>query len=237
MRKFAAAAVCVAELAGAAVAIARHDLAIGASEGHGDAKQGGDAQAPAGRKAHHDHDLAEARRHEAADRDQVLVWFPKGSLYNGGKVSSCSKSKIAKGPSTCPKASIMGSGSGTAYAGAAPQLTPRSPSSTAAPRRSTSTPSSTTQLGFVRQWSEPSAKSSGKYAYELSAPMPKELQVVAGDADRAHAPQGHRGQGRLARDYGLPRRSLAVQGDNRLHGRRQRFQERLIQRYVLGEVH
>ena len=44
------------------------------------------------------------------------VLFPKGSLYGGGSITKCSLSAVSKGPQACPKASIVGVGSGTAYA-------------------------------------------------------------------------------------------------------------------------
>src|SRR5437763_4290077 len=45
------------------------------------------------------------------------LWFPAGSQYNGARFPSCSVSKLdAGGPAACPKGSIMGSGSGVAYA-------------------------------------------------------------------------------------------------------------------------
>ena len=48
-----------------------------------------------------------------------LVKFPKGSLWQGAKYPSCSLSVISRpaGPKGCPAASIIGSGTGTAYAG------------------------------------------------------------------------------------------------------------------------
>src|ERR1700722_13153534 len=46
------------------------------------------------------------------------VFFPQGSLYNGGNTKTCAYSVLAsRGPTQCPSASIVGSGSGGAYAG------------------------------------------------------------------------------------------------------------------------
>src|SRR5437016_1310813 len=48
---------------------------------------------------------------------KAIAYFPKGSLYNGGKYPSCSVNTLnRKGPAGCPKHSIMGSGTGTAWA-------------------------------------------------------------------------------------------------------------------------
>ena len=45
------------------------------------------------------------------------VWFPGGTRYNGASYPSCSYQRLnAAGPGACPKGSVMGSGSGTAYA-------------------------------------------------------------------------------------------------------------------------
>jgi hypothetical protein len=46
------------------------------------------------------------------------VLFPKGSLYNGSKYPKCSYNTLAYsgGPASCKKSSIMGKGTGTAYA-------------------------------------------------------------------------------------------------------------------------
>ena len=58
----------------------------------------------------------------AADVDKPVVQtadvlFPKGSLYNGAKYAKCAQSVMERGSvSDCPPKSIMGTGSGTAYA-------------------------------------------------------------------------------------------------------------------------
>ena len=45
------------------------------------------------------------------------VWFPGGTRYNGGSYPSCSYQRLnAAGPNACPKGSVMGSGTGLAYA-------------------------------------------------------------------------------------------------------------------------
>jgi hypothetical protein len=45
------------------------------------------------------------------------IWFPRGSLYNGARYPRCSVRTLdARGPGGCPKGSIMGHGSGVAFA-------------------------------------------------------------------------------------------------------------------------
>ena len=46
-----------------------------------------------------------------------FLLFPHGSLYNGAHYPTCSVRVMnARGPAGCPKASIMGGGTGNAYA-------------------------------------------------------------------------------------------------------------------------
>lgn len=107
------------------------------------------------------------------------VWFPKGSLYRGSKYPSCSKSKVSRGPSGCPKGSIMGSGSGTAYA-----------STTKTHPKITVVNGGKNIIWFWTVLNNPArvrkaVKGSltplhGKYAYLLSVSVPQELQIVAG---------------------------------------------------------
>jgi hypothetical protein len=108
------------------------------------------------------------------------VLFPKGSLYNGGKFKSCSQSTMERsGVSACPKNSIMGTGTGTAYADTvltSPKITVvnggankvflftvlTNPARVAEPVPGTIT------------------KMSGQWAYKLHLVVPQNLQVVAG---------------------------------------------------------
>jgi hypothetical protein len=108
---------------------------------------------------------------------KVIIDFPKGSLYNGGKVAKCSASQLArKTPqAACPKA-IMGTGTGSAWAdtaeagpkftlvnGGAKQIflytTLQNPAAIAAP-----------VPGSVVKY---------KGGYRLTMTIPKTLQVVA----------------------------------------------------------
>jgi hypothetical protein len=109
-----------------------------------------------------------------------IVYFPKGSLYNGAKFPSCSENTLArKGPKGCPAHSIMGTGTGTAFADTVvtrPAITVvnggkskvylftvlNNPAYVRAP-----------VPGVIQ-------KVSGKWAYKLTLTVPKSLQIVAG---------------------------------------------------------
>jgi hypothetical protein len=120
-----------------------------------------------------------------ADNDKPVVQtadvlFPKGSLYNGAKYAKCAQSVMERGSvSECPAKSIMGTGSGTAYADqvlTSPKITVvngggnkvflftvlTNPARVAKPVPGTIT------------------KMSGKWAYKLHLTVPESLQVVAG---------------------------------------------------------
>jgi hypothetical protein len=108
------------------------------------------------------------------------VLFPKGSLYNGAKYAKCAQSVMERGSvSECPAKSIMGTGTGTAYADTvltSPKITVvngggnkvflftvlTNPARVAKPVPGTIT------------------KQSGKWAYKLHLTVPQSLQIVAG---------------------------------------------------------
>jgi hypothetical protein len=108
------------------------------------------------------------------------VYFPKGSLYNGSKYPKCAQATMERGSvAGCPKGSIMGTGTGVAYADTVltnPKITVvngggnkvflftvlTNPARVAKP-----VPGTITKL-------------SGKWAYKLHLVVPQALQVVAG---------------------------------------------------------
>lgn len=108
------------------------------------------------------------------------LWFPKGSQYNGARYPKCSKSTLARGgPAACPSGSIMGSGSGVAYA------------STAITRpKMTVVNGGANEIFFYTVLNNPARvrepvvghlmRTSGKFAYHLSLKIPESLQIVAG---------------------------------------------------------
>jgi hypothetical protein len=108
------------------------------------------------------------------------IWFPKGSVYNGAKYKSCSEHVLsALGPSACPKASIMGSGGGSAFADQVvthPQITIVNGGPNVAYFY--------TVLNNPARVQEPVAaqitRLHGNYTYHLHVTIPQDLRVVAG---------------------------------------------------------
>jgi hypothetical protein len=111
----------------------------------------------------------------------ATVFFPPGSLYNGAKHPKCSQNVLArKGPAGCPKGSVMGKGSGVAYADdvyTKPQITVVNGGKSAVylytvmtnpARVKAPVPGKITKL------------SSGPWAYKLELTVPRTLQNVAG---------------------------------------------------------
>jgi hypothetical protein len=119
----------------------------------------------------------------AADQPVVthfLVLFPKGSLFNGAKYPTCSVSTLnKKGPSGCSKASIMGSGTGNAYADQVithPQITIVNGGATKVYFYTVLNNPARVQepvVGHIK-------KMSGKWGYSLAVTVPQNLLVVAG---------------------------------------------------------
>jgi len=114
------------------------------------------------------------------DVTSFQLWFPQGSVYNGGKYPKCSAQKLdAYGPSACPKASIVGSGTGTALA----DTTVTRPKITVV-NGGANTVYFYTILNNPARVQEPIIghlqRLHGNYAYKLSSTIPKNLQIVAG---------------------------------------------------------
>jgi hypothetical protein len=111
---------------------------------------------------------------------QFYLLFPKGSLFNGAKYPTCSLAKLnSSGPSGCPSASIMGSGTGDAYADTTithPQIT--------VVNGGASTIYFYTVLNNPARVQEPVighiSRMGGKWAYSLSVTVPTNLRIVAG---------------------------------------------------------
>jgi len=118
----------------------------------------------------------------AADQPIVtkfLLLFPKGAKYNGANVPSCTAKRINLGPQACPKASIMGSGTGTAYADTSkthPKITVVNGGGSVVYFYTVlNNPARVQQpvIGHI-------ARLHGAYSYSLSVKVPEDLQVVAG---------------------------------------------------------
>lgn len=106
--------------------------------------------------------------------------FPVGSRYNGARYPRCSANRIdSGGPAACPKGSIMGRGSGIAYA-----------AQTITRPKITVVNGGAKQVLFYVVMNNPArvrkaiighiARASGRFVYHLTAVIPKELRVVAG---------------------------------------------------------
>jgi hypothetical protein len=110
---------------------------------------------------------------------KFVVKFPKGSLYNGGSATKCSLAAVTRGPQACPSASIVGSGTGDAYADTVithPKIT--------VVNGGASTVYFYTVLNNPARVQEPVighiTRTSGNYAYTLSVTVPNNLRIVAG---------------------------------------------------------
>jgi hypothetical protein len=108
------------------------------------------------------------------------LWFPKGSQYNGARYPRCSLKRLDKRtPSGCPKGSIMGSGSGVAYA-----------AQTITRPKITVVNGGAHEVFFFVRMNNPArvreavvghiTRLRGRFTYHLSTKIPKNLQVVAG---------------------------------------------------------
>jgi hypothetical protein len=108
------------------------------------------------------------------------LWFPRDSVYNGARYPHCAEPLLAsRGPTGCPKGSIMGSGTGTAYADTTithPKITVVNGGATAVYFY--------TVLNNPARVQEPVVghitRLHGKFAYRLSATIPQNLRIVAG---------------------------------------------------------
>lgn len=108
------------------------------------------------------------------------ILFPRGSLYNGARYTQCSLGKLnSLGPSACPKAALMGHGTGTAYADATlthPKIT--------VVNGGANTIYFYTVLNNPARVQQPVighlTRMGGKWAYALSVSVPQDLQNVAG---------------------------------------------------------
>ena len=114
------------------------------------------------------------------DVTNFVVSFPKGSLWQGAKYPTCSKATLnSKGPKGCPSASIIGSGTGTAYA----DVTLTHPKITVV-NGGAKTVYFYTVLNNPARVKEPVVghitAASGPYAYTVSATVPKDLLAPAG---------------------------------------------------------
>ena len=108
------------------------------------------------------------------------VWFPKGSVYNGARYPRCSAQTLnSVGPGGCPKGSIMGSGSGVAYADTTftrPKLTVVNGGGQTVYFYTVLNNPARVQEAVVGHI----VRVHGQFAYHLSATIPQNLRIVAG---------------------------------------------------------
>lgn len=110
----------------------------------------------------------------------IDVWFPKGSQYNANKYPRCSEATLnLRGPTGCPKGSIMGHGGGVAYA-----------DQTITRPRITVVNGGPKAVYFYTVLNNPArvqeavvghiTRLHGRFIYHLSATIPQNLRIVAG---------------------------------------------------------
>jgi hypothetical protein len=111
---------------------------------------------------------------------KIDVWFPSGTHYNGARFPKCSMHTLsAVGPKGCPKASIMGSGGGSAFADTVvthPKITVVNGGGRAVYFFTVLNNPARVQTPIVGHVTA----LRGRYAYHLSATIPQILRVVAG---------------------------------------------------------
>lgn len=135
---------------------------------------------------------------------RIQVWFPRGGLYEGGRYPTCARRVLdAVGPTACPAGSIMGHGGGLAMA----DRTPTHP-------RITIVNGGARRVWFYTVLENPARVQEplpgtvtalhGRWAYELSVPIPRNLQVVAGIPVVLHSLQLSAGRGSWLATTGCP---------------------------------
>jgi hypothetical protein len=108
------------------------------------------------------------------------VLFPKGSLYNGAKYPKCTESKLNNGGlAACPKGSIMGTGTGDAFADTVithPAITVVNGGADKVFLWTILTNPARVQKAVPGTIT----KQTGQWAYKLHLTVPTALQIVAG---------------------------------------------------------
>lgn len=134
----------------------------------------------------------------------IELWFPRGSLYNGARFPRCDAVTLnRKGPAACPKASIVGRGTGTAYADTVvthPQITVVNCGGAAVCFYTVLDNPARVREAVVGHLTH----TRGKFAYHLSATIPPDLQVVAGVPIRLTSLTITAGRGRWIALTGAP---------------------------------
>jgi hypothetical protein len=126
---------------------------------------------------------------------KIDLWFPTGTRYNGASYPSCSYARLnAQGPASCPKNSIMGSGTATAFADTVvtrPRITVVNGGSDRVYFYTVLNNPARVQVPVIGQIT----RLPGRFAYHLSATIPPRLLVVAGVPIRFTALDVNAGRG------------------------------------------
>jgi hypothetical protein len=135
---------------------------------------------------------------------RIDAWFPRGALFEGGRYPSCPEHVlIAFGPTHCPAASILGHGGGLAMA----DKTPTHP-------QITIVGGGQHRVWFYTVMTNPArvqepvlgtvTQLHGRWAYELSVTIPRNLQIIAGIPIVLHTLDISAGRGTWLATTGCP---------------------------------
>ena len=135
---------------------------------------------------------------------RIQAWFPRGALFEGGQYPACSRRVlVAYGPTHCPAGSILGHGTGLAMA----DTTPTHPQITVVG-------GGARRVWFYTVMTNPArvqepvpgtvTRLHGRWAYELSVPIPRNLQIIAGIPIVLHSLDISAGRGTWLATTGCP---------------------------------
>jgi hypothetical protein len=117
---------------------------------------------------------------ERVTLQRLVMRFPRGAVYNGGRTPACAAERISRGGlDACPKGSIVGRGSAEADA----DLTPTRPRITVVnggPRRVWFYVTMTNPASIAVAVPGRIRRIGGRWSYELTVDIPVTLQIVAG---------------------------------------------------------
>ena len=196
MRKLALAGIAGMLIGGAAVAAAASSAvhAVGVSVAR-DRLSAGSPSHPQGVKLTTALSWEGLKPGNAPTINRIDLWFPTGTRYNGASYPSCSYARLnAAGPSACPKDSIMGSGTATAFADTVvtrPRITVVNGGKDRVYFYTVLNNPARVQVPVIGQVT----RLPGMWAYHLSATIPPRLLVVAGVPIRFTALQVSAGRG------------------------------------------
>jgi hypothetical protein len=135
---------------------------------------------------------------------RIEAWFPRGALFEGARYPACSQRVlVAYGPTRCPAGSILGHGTGLAMA----DTTPTHP-------QITIVGGGARRVWFYTVMTNPARVQEpvpgtvtplhGRWAYELSVPIPRNLQIIAGIPIVLHSLDISAGRGTWLATTGCP---------------------------------